>query len=143
MKKLIVLSFFLTSLCSFGQDLSCEDFKEGTFVAKMTEPIQADWKIVREGNSQTEFPSKLPDELKETDFPMDPQHGIIEWIDDCTYRLTYDSTKSELTDMQKMVNSLGGFINEMIKIEGNCFYYKSTLKYEGGQQSIEGKFCKE
>ncbi len=73
---------------------------------------------------------------------MDPRHAIIEWIDECTYKLTYDSTKSELTDFQKMVNGLGGFMNEMIKIEGNCFYFKSTLKYNGGEQSIEGNFCK-
>jgi hypothetical protein len=143
MKKLILLAFSLSVFYSFGQELSCGDFKEGTFVAEMTEPVKVEWKIVRVGNYQTEFPGELPDELKGTDFPIDPRYGIIEWIDDCTYKLTYDSTKSELTDMQKMVNKLGGFINEMVKIEGDCFYYKSTLKYDGGEQSIEGKFCKE
>ncbi|WP_127021976.1 hypothetical protein [Flagellimonas beolgyonensis] len=143
MKKLLIFPLFLSALISFGQELSCDDFKEGEFISSMTEPVKIEWKIVREGSSQIEIPGVLPDELKGTDFPMNPRYGIIEWIDDCTYKLTYDSTKSELTDMQKMVNQLGGFINEMVKIEGNCFFYKSTLKYNGGEQSIEGKFCKE
>lgn len=143
MKKLTILPLFLSSLLSFGQELSCNDFKEGVFISRMTEPVKVEWKIVREGSSQTEIPGELPEELKGTDFPMDPRFAIIEWIDECTYKLTYDSTKSELTDFQKMVNELGGFMNEMVKIEGNCFYFKSILKYNGGEQSIEGNFCKE
>jgi len=143
MKKLILLSLLLITFYSFSQELSCNDFKEGTFVAKMTEPVKVEWKIVREANSQTEFPGELPEELKGTDFPMDPRYAIIEWVDDCTYILKYDGTKTELTEMQETVNKLGGFINEMVKIEDGCFYYKSTLKFEGGEQSLEGKFCKE
>jgi len=143
MTKPIVFLFSLIGCCSFGQELSCNDFKEGAFVAKMTEPVQAEWKIVRTGNSQTEFLKEIPELLKETDFSTEPRYGTIEWIDDCTYILTYDATKTELTDEQKVVNKLGGFITEMIKIEDGCFHYKSTLKYDGGEQSIEGKFCKE
>lgn len=143
MKKLVILTFSLFGLFCFGQELTCKDFKEGTFIAEMTEPVKANWKIVRVGNAQTEFPEELPNELKATDFPMDPRYGILEWIDDCTYRLTYDSTKSELSDMEKTVNQLGGILNELVKIEGKCFYYKSTLKFNGGEQILEGKFCKE
>ncbi|WP_036380100.1 hypothetical protein [Muricauda sp. MAR_2010_75] len=62
--------------------MSCDDFKEGEFISSMTEPVKIEWKIVREGISQIEIPGELPDELKGTDFPMDPRYGIIEWIDD-------------------------------------------------------------
>lgn len=142
MKKLILLSISLYTFNCLGQELSCLDFKEGKFIAEMTEPVKVEWTIVRMGKVQTEIPGKLPDEFKGADFSIAPRHAIIEWIDDCTYKLTYDATKSELTDMQKMVNKLGGFINEMVKIEGECFHYKSTLRYNGGEQSLEGKFCK-
>ena len=87
--------------------------------------------------------SELPIELKDLGYPTAPQYGIITWIDDCTYRLTYDESKAELTDTQKLINSLGGVLTEMTKIEENCFYYKSTLKYEGGEQITIGKLCKE
>ena len=143
MKKIIFLSLSLIGFYSFSQELSCKDFKEGTFFSKMTDPVNVEYKIVRLANTQTEFPGELPDELKGTDFSMAPQYAIIEWVDDCTYILKYDESKTELTEIQKMVNKLGGFINEMVKIEDGCFYYKSTLKFEEGEKSLEGKFCKE
>lgn len=143
MKKLILIILTCISFLSYGQDLTCEDFKEGTFLAEITVPIKFQWKIIREGNSQTEVFLELPEELKGTDYPTNPKYGILEWIDDCTYKLTYDESKSDLTDSQKLVNNLGGLINKFIKVEGNCFYYKSTLKYDGGEQTMDGKYCKE
>ena len=34
-----------------------------------------------------------------------PEHEVINWIDECTYRLTYDSTKSKLDD-DPLINPL-------------------------------------
>lgn len=128
---------------SFSQNLKCSDFKNGTFIVSISEPIQINWKIVREGNNQTELVTKLPQELIDSGYPTDPQYGIINWIDDCNYRLTYDDSKSELSESQKMINDLGGVLTELIRIEENCFYYKSTLKYKDGEQILNGILCKE
>lgn len=142
MKKKLIIILTLIGINSFGQELSCADFKTGTFNTSISEPVQINWKIVRDGNVQTEIMPELPIELKDSGYPTDPQYGIINWIDDCTYRLTYDESKAELTESQKLINYLGGVLTELIKIEENCYYYKSTLKYEGGEQVTSGKLCK-
>lgn len=139
MKKLILLSLTLTMFQSFGQELSCKDFHEGTFIAEVTEPVKATWKILRVGNSQAEFAM----ESIGSELPVRATFGIIEWIDECTYNLKYDPTKSELLEEQKMINKLGGFDTEMVKIEGNCIHFKTTLKFNEHERSIRGKFCKE
>jgi len=143
MRKIVLIIISLIGINSFGQNLNCSDFKNGTFNVSISEPIQINWKIVREGNNQTELVTELPQELIDSGYPTDPQYGIINWIDDCTYRLTYDESKSELSESQKMINTLGGVLTELTKIEENCFYYKSTLIYEGGEQILNGKLCKE
>ena len=143
MKKNLIILLTLIGINAFGQELTCVDFKTGTFNTSISEPVQINWKIVREGNVQTEIMSELPIELKDSGYSTEPQYAIINWLDDCTYRLTYDESKAELTKSQKWINSLGGVLTVLTKIEENCFYYKSTLKYEGGEQVTKGKLCKE
>jgi len=145
MKKNILLIgiFLLIGLKINAQELTCEDFKEGTFNTTVLEPVKLDWKIVRIGNEQTETIKEIPEEYKDLGYPTDPHYVNIEWIDDCSYRATYDDSKSELTESQKLINSVGGITTELIKIEGNCFYYKSTLKFGEEEQVMEGKMCKD
>jgi len=143
MREILLITLTLIGINSFGQESNCSDFKNGTFYVSISEPIQINWKIVREGNAQTEIVTELPKELIDSGYPTGHQYGIINWIDDCTYRLTYDESKSELSESQKLINSLGGVLTELIKIKENCFYYKSTLIYEGGEQILNEKLCKE
>ena len=143
MKKAIRLTFILIGINCFGQELTCEDFKEGTFKIEVSEPVKIEWKIIRKGNEQTEIITEIPGEYKDLGYPTDPLYVKIEWIDDCSYRATYDESKSELTESQLFINSVGGITAEMIRIEGNCFYYKSTMKVGKEEQVIEGKMCKE
>jgi len=141
MKNSLLIILILLGVHSYGQELTCKDFKEGTFIGISTNPTLGKWKVIRENNMQKDFDFEVPDVLKEVGFNLEPKYAIIEWIDDCTCILKYDSSKAELDDMQKFVNSIGGFYYEMLKIENGCFYYKSTLKFEGDEQSLEGKFC--
>jgi len=141
MNKIIFIVFILTGINCYSQKLTCSDFKNGTFWATTSEPVELNWKIVRKGNKQTEIITELPKELIEAGFPAEPIHAIINWIDDCTYRLAYDESKSTLSESQKLINSLGGILTELVKIEGKCFYYKSTLKFEGNEQVINGSLC--
>ena len=141
MNKLITLSTLI--LCvfnSFGQDLTCSDFKEGTFFSNPREDMPIEYKVIREGNSQIEIITADPQNLLGEDFAK-TQYQIVEWINDCTYRLTYDVTKMDLTDYQKLINESGGPVTEITKIENDYYFYKSTLKIGDQTQTMEGKMC--
>lgn len=69
------------------------------------------------------------------------QYQIIEWIDECSYRLTYDDKKMNLTDYQNFLNDNGGTVNEITKIEDGYIFYKSTLSIGDEIQTMEVKLC--
>lgn len=143
MRKTIFILTILCGINSFGQELTCDDFKEGTFKGTVLEPVKLVWKIIRRGNEQTETINEPSSEYKDLLESTSPHYVKIEWIDDCSYRTTYDDSKSALTEGEKFINSVGGITTEMIKIEGTCYYYKSTIKVGEQKKVIEGKMCKE
>jgi hypothetical protein len=121
----------------------CSNFKTGVFYAEVREPFAIKWKVTRNGNQQIEEVLELPDEAKELGYPTTPQYEIIEWIDECTYRLIYDESKFELSETQKTINESGGAVNRIVKVEGKCHYYISTVVINGKEMSMEGKLCSE
>ncbi len=135
MKKTILLLLIFMGLSSCAQELTCKDFREGTFIVPRELKHDIPYKIVRKGNTQTEIVSDP--EFKQTSYI------ILEWIDDCSYKSTYDVKKMELTDYQKFINENGGILTELIKINGKCFHFKSTLTVDGKTERIDGKLCKE
>lgn len=141
MKKIILLSILIIGFNSYSQELTCKDFKNGTFIVPKDEMIPTSFKIIRNGNSQIEFVMN-PDEVDEPEL-KEKSYEIIEWIDDCTYKLKYDESKMKLTESKQFINDNGGIMTEMIKIEGKCFFYKSTLTVNGQTQRIDGKICTE
>lgn len=145
LKIKIALSLLLLGLNGNGnaQELNCKDFRNGVYYAEILEPFSAKWKVTREGNQQIEEVIEIPEEAKNAGYPMHPQYEDIEWIDDCTYRLKYDSTKFELSQSQKMINDNGGVLTKIVKIENNCYYYISTLAIDGKEKTMEGKLCLE
>lgn len=140
---ILPLTFIMAAMVSFSQDLTCEDFREGIFIADTREVKGLKWKVIRKGNQQIEQAIEIPETLEKENYTKEVLYEIIEWIDDCTYSLKYDDSKFELNAYQKFINDNGGVINQITKIEGNCFYYVSTLKVNGQEQIIEGKLCKE
>ncbi|MDL5514705.1 hypothetical protein QSE00_23040 [Arenibacter sp. M-2] len=143
MKLIFFLLILSLSFNALGQELDCGNFKNGVYYAEILEPFPVKWKVTREGNQQIEEVIEIPEEAKKAGYPMHPQYEDIEWIDDCTYRLKYDSTKFELSQSQKMINDNGGVLTKIVKIENNCYYYISTLAIDGKEKTMEGKLCLE
>ncbi|WP_340067102.1 hypothetical protein [Ascidiimonas aurantiaca] len=139
----ILLFFLLLSLSSsiYGQELDCSNFRDGVFYAEISKPVIMKWKVTRKRYQQVEEVVELPEVAKEINFSTNSLHEIIEWIDDCTYRLKYDETKMELSDTQKIINENGGVLTRIVRIEGKCHYYVSTLSINGEESSMEGKLC--
>ena len=143
MKKITILIsiFLLIGIKINAQELTCEDFKNGTFYVPADKETLLTYKIIRNENKQIEIVED-PENTLGADFNK-KSYEIIEWIDDCTYRVRYDETKMELSEYQKFVNDNNGILTEMVKIEGKCFFFKATLNVNGEIQVMNGKICKE
>lgn len=140
-KYLSVLILMSPLFTSCAQEMTCADFKNGEFYVPADEETPFNYKIIRNGNKQIEIlldpENKISDDFNKKAFE------IIEWIDDCTYRLKYDESKMNLTKNQQFINDNNGILTEVIKIEEKCFYYKSTLIVNGEIERIDGKICVE
>lgn len=154
---ILIAIFFLTGIIVNAQDLTCEDFKIGTFyiptsgemekytitsndsVSEITAERDLNvnrYVVIREKNSQTEWKNGIGN--------GNPTYEIIEWIDDCTYRLTYDSSKAEMDEITKWVNENNGIVVSTKKIENKCLYYTATMTTKDGQKiSQDGIICTE
>ncbi|MBC9796794.1 hypothetical protein [Sinomicrobium weinanense] len=154
---LLLLTTLLIGLKVNSQNLTCSDFKTGRFYIPKTKEIgkytvvsnDSIWEftadidtsvkkhvVVREKNTQIEWENEIGN--------GSPRHEIIEWIDDCTYRLTYDASKSELEDDKQWINKNNGIIVSKNKIEGNCMHYTATMILNDGSKiSQNGIICKE
>ncbi len=142
MKKMKFLLFIvlLIGLTTSAQELTCADFKVGTFyiptsdemkkytvssndsINKMTAERDLSinrYIVVREKNTQTEWKNGINNDI--------PEYEILEWIDDCTYRLTYDESKAELDEGKKWVNENNGIVVSKLKIDGKCLFYDATM----------------
>jgi len=75
MKNLILGILFCTSTVVFGQNIECENFKNGKF--KIIDTETGNFIIERKGSKQIEYgeESKLKIEFK------------VKWLNDCTYTL--------------------------------------------------------
>ena len=130
------------SMNSCGQNLLCNDFKEGSFTLTSfgNSPIIS--KVVRNSNSHIETITELPEEMKGLNIPM-KYYVNIEWITECSYKMTYDGTKMQLNPLLISYNESGGILVELLEIKGNCFFYKSSFKLNGQDYELKGKLCKD
>lgn len=139
---MIILIFTFIAINNYGQDIKCTDLKDGIFTIKVSEPFEMKFKVIRNGNEQKEILIEVPEKLKDSGLLNYTIYGVVKWIDDCSYRLVYDESKMELDETQKMINSVGGVLTEFVKVEENCFHYKSLVKYSEKDQVINGIICK-
>jgi hypothetical protein len=144
MSRSVLFSLFCCfSFYSFSQNLTCEDFKEGVFVTSSDEPAKIEYEITRKGNEQVEVLNYIAkDYEKFLDSKSRKVYAKIKWINDCSYNLTFDTTKGTPDEISKYINENGGVNTEIIKIEGRCFFYKSSMKVNGIERVINGKLCK-
>ena len=143
MKKTIAILFILFSSFGFSQDLTCTDFKEGTFMMYTSiEGTPVVFEVKRSGNKQTEDVLRAPKDM----FPdhMKTFYINLKWIDDCNYRAFSDETKG-IDEISKSINDNNGIFVKKIKIEGRCFHYKSSWKSLDDRKEISlyGRLCKE
>jgi hypothetical protein len=153
----ILLLLLLFGLASSAQELTCADFKVGTFYIPTNDEMEKytitskdsineitterdlsinRYVVIREKNYQTEWKNGIGIGT--------PTYEILEWIDHCTYRLTYDSSKGEMDEMTKWVNENNGIVVSKTKIEGKCLYYNATMTSNDGQKiSQDGIICVE
>ena len=155
--KLLLIIFGFIGLNSCTEKLTCSDFKIGTFYIPETEEMNnykielndsiseisperdltvKKYIVIREKNTQTEWKNGIGNGK--------PDYEILEWIDDCTYRLTYDSSKAELDEDKKWINENSGIVVSKTKIENKCLYYTATMTTNEGQKiSQDGIICRE
>ncbi len=133
MKRLTIIVFLLLPLGAvLGQGMTCADFKQGNFYIETQEDQIRKYDVYRDGDTQVEFATSGEGENV---------YIAIEWINDCTYRLSFDPNYP-LTETEQFINEVGGALVEMIKIEGNCFFYRSTIIVQGEDVIINGKICR-
>lgn len=155
--KLLLLTLSLIGLNSCAQELTCANFKIGTFYIPETKEMAKytivandsisefidkrdstikKYIVVREKNTQIEWKNGIGNGV--------PTYEIIEWINDCTYRLTYDASKFELDAEKKWINENNGIVVTKRRIENKCLYYSATMTTnEGDRISQNGIICKE
>lgn len=151
---LIIFNLFL--FITYGQELTCKDFKLGKFVIPEAHELKnytikskystyvyependsatQRYIVIREKNKQIEWRNGIGN--------GNPEYEIIEWIDECTYRLTFDESK-HLDNKMKWINSNNGLLVSKTKIEGKCLFYRATMTLSTGQEiSQDGVICKE
>lgn len=142
MKIIFYIALFFYTSSSFAQDLTCEDFKNGTFSAIVDDSVAVEYEIIRRGSSQVETLTKIPQDLVDSGYPTDPMKIKIKWLDDCSYILTAYDSDGELNESSKFLNDSGGVFTTLVKIEENCFHYKSSVTIDGKEILSYGRICK-
>ncbi|MCB4800284.1 hypothetical protein [Neotamlana laminarinivorans] len=158
MKKTTILIsiILLIGIKINAQELTCKDFKIGQFYIPTTEELK-DFTIIKNDSIQN-FEIQLDSTITKTVIERkkdtqtewingigngQPAYEKIEWIDDCTYRLTYDESKMELDETEKWVNENDGIVVSKRKIEENCLFYTATMTSNNGEKfSQSGVICK-
>ena len=153
--KLSILTaviLFQSSMALFGQNLECENFKNGYFKILMDESVETSY-IIRNENMQAESVKGNPS--------ISEFH--IEWIDACTYTITpTEKTRSELiripenavltvyiletkenSYIQKTTANFTDYeyISEMIKIDASEYrnHIKEISKINSDKEEVDKK----
>jgi hypothetical protein len=158
MNKTTIILFLsiLIGLHCYAQELTCLDFQSGEFYIPTTEELK-NFKIIKNDSIQ-DFKLQLDPTVTKTVIQRkkntqtewangigngEPLFEKIEWIDECTYRLTYDDSKKELDEHEKWANENNGIIVTKRRIEGNCMFYTATMTTNNGEKlSQNGVICK-
>jgi len=156
----LILIFSVIAFNSSAQNLICQDFKAGKFYIPTENENETKFTVIKKDSSETisqEFTEKRDSVekyvvIRKESTQVEWRNGInigeplnekIEWINKCSYRLTYDECKTKLTEQQQMVNDYNGIVVEMISIKGNCMKYKATMILDDGYEIAQnGTICK-
>ena len=151
----LLIIYILLQSCS--GNLTCSDFKSGRFfipenkelIEYTIENKDSVHNFTREHNKEINGYLIIRKEKTQIEWVNgenngNPTYEKIEWINDCSYRLTYDEEKMELDEDQTYLNRNKGIVVEMTDFIGDCVKYKASFKSPEGQLiSQNGTFCKE
>lgn len=118
MKVIIFIGLLvsLTSFAVFGQDLACENFKDGYFKIPKDDVAEASY-MVRKGNKQTEFMIGKGEK---------PSKFHVTWTGKCSYTLT--PTRKTLATLEGMPKDVMLMV-EIIATNENSYTYRATLNF--------------
>lgn len=141
MKYLLTITYLLFSFYCRSQVLTCEDFKTGVFYIKVEVQPPILVKVIREKDKQIEIvmnpkDNPVPNTREKT-------FETIGWIDECSFRLRYDSSKMELNDLEKFYNANGGILVKLNQPIDKCSDYDSTFVYKEKETTFSLRMCKE
>ena len=107
-----------------NQQLTCNDFKDGTFEFYDKE-LNKKYVLIRNNDSQIEQVYDL------TTNNLDPESNRImkiSWLNDCEYKAILDTTKSKYDELDLLMISKGGLKNKIISIEKKCALTESSIE---------------
>lgn len=130
---IIIIAVLQNLSTVIAQNLKCDDFKYGTFQLINTK-AEREYKIIRKDKSQTEQTFDLISEKK----IRSDRFFNITWRKNCEYILFINLDKSSHDDFDIYINSKGGLINTIIKIENKCAEIETRFE----DQKSFSKICK-
>lgn len=134
--------FLISTVQAQETALDCSDFRTGSFYIPPSDDLPISYRVVRTTTSQVETIIGSPKGVvKENN--QKPQYAVLTWVDPCSYRISYDASKADLSETQILINDNNGVLIELLSREEDCFNFKST--FVNGDQVISfiGKQCKE
>ncbi|MDH5032344.1 MULTISPECIES: hypothetical protein [Chryseobacterium] len=129
MKFLILFPIVLSLLANpeeiVSKELSCKDFKNGKFV------------LINKKTNKRYLIEKSKDLQKEQVFDLTINKKIqkdryykILWKSDCQFILLLDLAKNQYDETDKYINSNGGYLCTIKKIEGKCAIIETQFEGE-------------
>lgn len=129
MKKLLftiaLIAGVLFSSCE--KKISCTDFKTGKYLISNDTIFDNAPVLFKTEKTQIQINSK-----------GDTLFANVEWLNDCSYLLSFDKNKMMLSAFQINVNTRGGLLVEFGIPNGDIMPYTSVLRGETKTETYEG-----
>ena len=124
---------------SCKHEISCNDFKKGTFTQTVYNENRASQNITRTENIQQSYRvDELGKRINSKNF-----HSTIEWLNDCDYILKVDASKVEIDNDVDEINRNGGYHFEFLQFDEACSLYKVTLNLDNETVTFTARTCME
>jgi len=129
MKKSIVFIASITAMLfiSCKKKINCTDFKTGKYLISNDTLFENAATLIKTATKQQQINAK-----------GDTLFANVEWLNDCSYRLSFDKTKMHLSPFQLNVNERGGILVEFGMPKGNIMPYTSVIKGASKTEIFEG-----
>ena len=138
----LLLLILLFGYTSYSQEVTCKDFKKGTFILTSDQLPELEWTIKRTKRKQKEFLTKFPKGVDESKYDQRGTYGKLIWIGLCEYKLIYTQKREALSEFQLSVNENGGVTTTLLTAKGKCFRYASSFTANGLSLKGSGEICK-